>query len=146
MGTIVDGGGSDKGLTKDHKPDDPVEKERIERCGGTVEIKEGNVARVNGNLSVSRGFGDKDEKKTGGPRPHDRSVSVVPEMGHFECDESDFLCLVCDGVSEGSFTNPEVVELVAKFLREGKDPGEAAQAVCKKAIEPDSKDNITCMV
>merc|ERR1711920_756493 len=87
-GTIVDGGGTDKGLTTDHKPDHPSERERIERCGGTVEIKEGNVARVNGNLSVSRGFGDKEEKKTGGPHPKDRPVSVVPEMGHFECDES----------------------------------------------------------
>ena len=48
------------GLTTDHKPDHPKERARIERCGGKVEIAEGGVARVNGNLAVSRGFGDKD--------------------------------------------------------------------------------------
>lgn len=144
-GSIVDGGGTDKGLTTDHKPDHPAEKARIERCGGKVEIADGGVARVNGNLSVSRGFGDKDEKMTGGPGPEDRPVTVDPEMSHFECDESDFLLLVCDGVSEGNFPNAEVVKLVASTLGSGKDMREAARAVCHKAVECDSKDNITCM-
>eukprot|EP00439_Symbiodinium_sp_Y106_P023847 s3440_g2.t3 len=144
-GSIVDGGGTDKGLTTDHKPDHPAEKARIERCGGKVEIADGGVARVNGNLSVSRGFGDKDEKMTGGPGPEDRPVTVDPEMFHFECDESDFLLLVCDGVSEGTFPNAEVVKLVASTLGSGKDMREAARAVCHKAVECDSKDNITCM-
>lgn len=49
-----------QGLTTDHKPDNPRERARIERCGGKVELAEGGVARVNGNLAVSRGFGDKD--------------------------------------------------------------------------------------
>mmetsp|Transcript_44929 Transcript_44929/g.103855 ORF Transcript_44929/g.103855 Transcript_44929/m.103855 type:complete len:523 (-) Transcript_44929:217-1785(-) len=145
-GSIVDGGGTDQGLTTDHKPDHPAERERIERCGGRVEKTEGNVARVNGNLAVSRGFGDKDEKKTGGPGPEDHPVTANPETGRFECDQTDFLLLVCDGVSEGNFPNPEVVELVAKLLREGKDLGETARAVCHKAVERDSKDNITCML
>lgn len=145
-GTIVDGNGTDQGLTKDHKPDDPEERKRIERCGGRVEHAEGNCARVNGNLAVSRGFGDKEEKKTGGPDPEDRPVTADPEMGHFECDEADFLLLVCDGVSEGNFPNPEVVRLVADMLRDGKDIGAAAEAVCHKAVETDSKDNITCMI
>jgi len=145
-GTIVDGGGTDKGLTIDHKPDHPSERERIERCGGTVEIKEGNVARVNGDLAVSRSFGDRDYKKTGGPGPEDRPVTADPELFRFECDETDFLLLVCDGVSEGSFPNPEVVKFVADQLNAGVDPGVVARLTCLKAIEKDSKDNITCMI
>ncbi|CAK9073878.1 unnamed protein product, partial [Durusdinium trenchii] len=144
-GSIVDGKGTDQGLTTDHKPNHPPERERIERCGGKVEITEGGVARVNGNLAVSRGFGDKDEKTTGGPGPENRPVTVEPELGHFECDDSDFVLLVCDGVSEGNFPNAEVVKLVASMLRDGKDMGEAVKAVCHKAVETDSKDNITCM-
>eukprot|EP00927_Polykrikos_kofoidii_P066602 TRINITY_DN6216_c1_g1_i3.p1 TRINITY_DN6216_c1_g1~~TRINITY_DN6216_c1_g1_i3.p1 ORF type:complete len:554 (+),score=142.94 TRINITY_DN6216_c1_g1_i3:155-1663(+) len=146
-GTIVDGNGTDKGLTTDHKPDHPSERERIYRCGGTVEHNEGNVPRVNGDLAVSRGFGDREYKKTGGPGPEDRPVTADPEMGEFECDENHFLLLVCDGVSEGNFPNPEVVSFAAEQLKEnGNDPGAAARAVCHKAVERESKDNITCMI
>jgi len=140
-GWIFDGGGTDKGLTRDHKPEDPEEKRRIEKAGGTVEND-----RVNGNLSVSRGFGDRDCKETGGPGPENRPVTCIPEQYHFECSETDFVLLVCDGVSEGRFSNTEVVELVAETLKGGKDGGTAARLVCHKAIDRDSKDNITCMV
>lgn len=39
------------------------------------------------------------------------------------CSESDFLLLVCDGVSEGSFPNADVVKLVAS-MRGGLENGE----------------------
>ena len=35
--------------------------------GPPVEIAAGGVSRVNGDLAVSRGFGDSEHKKTGGP-------------------------------------------------------------------------------
>jgi len=146
-GAIVDGGGTDSGLTTDHKPDHPSERERIYRCGGYVEVtQEGGPARVNGELSVSRCFGDASHKTTGGPKPEDHPVTADPEMGHSECSESDFLLLVCDGISEGDFPNAEVVKMVAASLKEHNDPGAAGLAVCHKAIEAGSKDNVTCMV
>lgn len=145
-GQIVDGGGTDNGLTTDHKPDNPDEKERIYRCGGTVEITPGNVARVNGDLAVCRGFGDRKYKQTGGPGPEDRPVTVDPEFKRFDCDDADFILLVCDGVSEGDFHNDEVVKLVAEVLKNTGDPGAAARAVCFRAVETNSKDNISCMV
>lgn len=40
----------------------------------------GGVYRVNGDLAVSRGFGDAEYKKTGGPGPEDRPVTADPEM------------------------------------------------------------------
>lgn len=146
-GTIVDGGGTDSGLTIDHKPDDPTEKERIYRCGGTVEEAAGGCARVNGDLAVCRGFGDADYKQTGGPGPEDRPVTANPEMGHFECDGTDFLLIVCDGVSEGQFPNPEVCQLAAQVLTETNgDAGKACAAVCHRAVETNSKDNVSCMI
>jgi serine/threonine protein phosphatase PrpC len=145
-GSIFDGHGTDKGLTRDHKPEDPQEKARIEKAGGRVECLEGNVPRVNGNLSVCRGFGDFGEKKTGGPGPANRPVTCIPDQYDFECDETDFILLVCDGVSEGNFPNEAVVKLVADSLEEGKNAGQAANLVCKQAIAANSKDNITCMV
>lgn len=78
-GRIVDGGGTDQGLTTDHKPSHPSERQRIYRCGGTVEEAPGGVSRVNGELAVSRGFGDAEFKKTGGPQPEDRPVTCCPD-------------------------------------------------------------------
>ena len=107
----------------------------------------GGVYRVNGDLAVSRGFGDAEYKKTGGPGPEDRPVTADPEMGHFECAASDFLLIVCDGVSEGNFSNAEVCEHAAKVLKEtGGDAAKAAEAVVFRALEAESKDNISCMI
>jgi len=143
-GCIFDGGGTDKGLTRDHKPDDPVERKRIEKAGGRVRGNRVDAGRC--GLSVSRGFGDLQAKQTGGPGPDNRPVTCIPEQYHFECDETDFVLLVCDGVSEGTFSNAEVVQLVAENLKKSKDGGHAARFVCLEAIKQGSSDNITCMI
>merc|ERR1719330_1578016 len=126
-GTIVDGGGTDGGLTTDHKPDLESERARIERTGGSVQMVTG-VARVNGDLAVSRSFGDAPHKETGGPAQEDHPVSAEPEFTElWTCDPTDFILLVCDGISEGTFPNREVVELAAERLRQQgdkPDPGE----------------------
>jgi len=59
-------------LTNDHKPNDPLERIRIEKAGGTVEwhglvrdkkpIPGTGVYRLNGNLSLSRALGDRLER------------------------------------------------------------------------------------
>jgi len=143
-GTIVDGGGTQEGLTTDHKPDWPSEEERIKKSGGYVDRSQG-VARVNGDLAVSRGFGDA-KFKQGGATPEELVVTADPELGTFECEQPDFLVIVCDGVSEGNFPNPEVIKLAATSLTEKSDPGVAAQKVIHMALNQNSKDNITCMI
>ena len=50
-GSIIDPGcGTDQGLTTDHKPDHPSERERIYRCGGTVQEAAGGVRWCGGWL------------------------------------------------------------------------------------------------
>lgn len=150
-GTLVEGNGSDGALTTDHKPELPSEKERIERTGGKV-VNVMGVARVNGDLSVSRSFGDAQYKETGGPAQEDHPVSAAPEVCELTCGPTDFLVLVCDGISEGEFPNREVVKLAAEELAQSEktgghaDPGAAAAAVCHKALEAGSKDNLSCLI
>jgi len=148
-GSIFPGPGTDRGLTTDHKPDLPSERARIERTGGNVQEVMG-VARVNGDLAVSRAFGDAQHKNTGGPSPKDHPVSCAPELQEFDCGPTDFLMLVCDGISEGSFPNEAVVKLAAEKLQIGEgqpvDPAQAAIAVCHEAIKCGSKDNLSCMI
>jgi serine/threonine protein phosphatase PrpC len=40
-------------MSKDHKPDDKIELDRIRKAGGEV-----SFGRVNGNLNLSRALGD----------------------------------------------------------------------------------------
>lgn len=141
-GRMVEGPGTDGALTTDHKPDDTGESERIFRTGGTVKMVKG-VARVNGDLAVSRAFGDR-SYKTG--EAGDHPVSAEPEFFTTECNADDFLLLVCDGISEGRFTNREVVELAAASLRQHGDPAKAAVDVCRRALVRRSTDNLTCMI
>lgn len=149
-GTIVVGPGTDGGLTTDHKPDHPSERARIERTGGNVQEVMG-VARVNGDLAVSRAFGDSQHKQTGGPSQEDHPVSAAPELTLMECDHADFILLVCDGISEGTFPNREVIKLAAEHLNlasggKDADPAAAAAAVCREALRCGSKDNLSCMI
>merc|ERR1740121_2310075 len=81
-GTMVEGDGTDGGLTTDHKPDYPDERSRIERNGGRVEVPSPGApgcARVNGELAVSRAFGDAQFKETG-PCPEEHPVTADPEF------------------------------------------------------------------
>ena len=147
-GTMIVGPGTDGGHTTDHKPGLFSERERIERTGGMVEARQQDgVLGVNGSLAVSRSFGDAYYKRTGGPGLEDHPVTANPEMGHFECNVSDFVLVVCDGVSEGNFPNAKVCQLAAKVLKEtGGDAAAAAEAICKKSVEMGSKDNISAMI
>lgn len=51
--TVLSRGGRAKDLSEDHKPDNRLELERIQRSGGFVED-----GRVNGMLALSRALGD----------------------------------------------------------------------------------------
>ena len=53
-------GGKADPLSYDHKPEDPVEMERINKAGGTV-----SFGRVDGGLNLSRAIGDLEYKKNG---------------------------------------------------------------------------------
>mmetsp|Transcript_102261 Transcript_102261/g.286719 ORF Transcript_102261/g.286719 Transcript_102261/m.286719 type:complete len:505 (-) Transcript_102261:173-1687(-) len=148
-GTIAPGPGTDGALTTDHKPDLPSERERIERTGGSVETAMGGVARVNGDLAVSRAFGDARHKEQGGPAQEDHPVSAEPEFTTITADATDFLILVCDGISEGEFPNAEVVAMAAEKLKKGgpnADLGSICAGICRRALARKSMDNLSCMI
>lgn len=66
--------------TEDHKPGYPSEKIRIERLGGI--ITHDDTYRVNGELAVSRSFGDFSLKRTKNSSQYDPQgwVSVIPDI------------------------------------------------------------------
>jgi protein phosphatase 2C family protein 2/3 len=86
-------------LTRDHKPESPRERRRIEAAGGTV-IKFGPCYRVDCSLNLSRSLADFAYKDPRLP-PKDQKISPVGDAATFDIDQEDeFLVLACDGLFE----------------------------------------------
>ncbi|KAL8450455.1 hypothetical protein Emed_002543 [Eimeria media] len=74
-------------MSKDHKPNDPIEAARIAKAGGFVS-RVRKIFRVDGTLSVSRAFGDI------------QKVIAVPDVRTFDAREGDYIFMACDGMFE----------------------------------------------
>ncbi|KAF6148733.1 hypothetical protein GIB67_019341 [Kingdonia uniflora] len=128
---VLSKGGHAIQLSIDHEPN--TERGSIENKGGFVSNMPGDVPRVNGQLAVSRAFGDKSLKL------HLRSDPDV-------CDadvnsETDLLILASDGLWK-VMTNQDAVDIARKI----KDPERAAKQLTVEAVNRDSKDDISCIV
>ena len=77
--------GQAEALSTDHKPSDPLERERIEKAGGFVEFN-----RVNGNLALSRAVGDFAFKSNQSLKAEDQ---VNIDAGKFPMVSHDFVIL-----------------------------------------------------
>eukprot|EP00758_Cryptobia_borreli_P003827 Tbor_TRINITY_DN4005_c0_g2::TRINITY_DN4005_c0_g2_i1::g.11848::m.11848 len=134
--------GNIKFVTTDHKPQNPEERARIESCGGVVRLN-----RVDGDLAVSRAFGDGLFKRNEDRRADSQRVICVPEITRTQLEEGDVILLACDGVFESDFSNNEVSDFLSSKLPPlGGDYGVPAACICDQAVRKGSKDNISCMV
>jgi serine/threonine protein phosphatase PrpC len=128
-----------KQLSRDHKPSDPSEQDRIMRSGGFVtppQFSDG-VHRVMGRLSLSRALGDWDM------RPW---VSPEPEMTlHARHGRESFALIATDGIWD-VLTSTEVAAMVQGYLEEGKHPGAALRHVLAEARRRGSGDNVTLVL
>ncbi|EGR33166.1 protein phosphatase, putative [Ichthyophthirius multifiliis] len=95
--TVIYNKGNPIEMSIDHKPDNPDEKQRITKAGGFV-----SDGRVNGNLNLSRAFGDFEYKKgQNGCRPHDYIITAFPEVKTKQLTNDDkFMLMGCDGIWE----------------------------------------------
>ncbi|ERN07416.1 hypothetical protein AMTRI_Chr12g241640 [Amborella trichopoda] len=118
-------------VSRDHKPDQSDERQRIENAGGFVMWA--GTWRVGGVLAVSRAFGDKLLKQY---------VVADPEIKEEVIDNSlEFLILASDGLWD-VVTNEEAVSMIKSI----EDPEEASKRLTQEAYRRGSGDNITCIV
>jgi protein phosphatase len=139
--TAISRNGSLVFVTDDHKPANPGERDRIERAGGTVRMN-----RVDGDLAVSRAFGDGYFKKN---RADARSQKViaVPDITRITCQKGDLIFICCDGVFEGNFSTEEVIAFANQQVPPvANDYALVASRIVDQAVRRGSKDNISAMV
>jgi serine/threonine protein phosphatase PrpC len=130
--------GGAKALSFDHKPNLPVELERVNAAGGFVQW-----GRVDGDLAVSRALGDFGFKNRPDLPPEQQKVSkphrplcaatmsrlLLPPTGQVSCypdvtvherkDTDDLLLLACDGLWD-VMTTAEAVAQVRELFESGE--------------------------
>ncbi|CAE5958238.1 unnamed protein product [Arabidopsis arenosa] len=128
---VLSQGGTITQMSTDHEP--RTERSSIEDRGGFVSNLPGDVPRVNGQLAVSRAFGDK------GLKTH---LSSEPDIKEAIVDsQTDVLLLASDGIWK-VMTNEEAMEIARRV----KDPQKAAKELTAEALRRESKDDISCVV
>uniref|UniRef100_A0A0D9XGN6 protein-serine/threonine phosphatase n=1 Tax=Leersia perrieri TaxID=77586 RepID=A0A0D9XGN6_9ORYZ len=113
-------------LSKDHKPDLDVEKERIMNAGGFVV-----AGRVNGSLNLTRAIGDMELKQNELLPAERQIVTAEPELKTVKLSEDDeFIILACDGIWD-CMSSQEVVD----FVHEEMNTEDSLSAVCEKLLD-----------
>lgn len=127
-------------LTEDHKPNNRIERKRIEQAGGKVFTY--GVPRV-GGLAVSRAIGDHALRPLG--------VIATPDAKNITIEDSDaFVLLACDGIFEPNISCQEAIDVVQESLEKNKGNPEAAHIAANDLTEyayaRGSGDNLSALV
>jgi len=121
-------------LSKDHKPNSPEERARIEQLGGKI-VYDGVDWRVK-DLSLSRAFGDIE------CTPY---VTHLPQIYRYKLSSGDkFLIQACDGLWD-VVNNQDAVDFILD-LQNKKFKGNYAKALAEYAYKVGSLDNVTVVI
>lgn len=123
--------------TQDHKPQDVIERTRIQNAGGEV-----SQNRVNSLLAVSRAFGDFDYKDKDRP-PSETMVSVIPVITAIKRhpNHTGIIC-ACDGLWD--LFSSHAASLYCRFFwRATEDLYTASKRLMFSSLHKGSKDNIS---
>jgi serine/threonine protein phosphatase PrpC len=141
-------------ISRDHKPDDEFEMQRILKSGGRIDSFRDQLGNPIGpnrvwlktenipGLAMSRSFGDKVAASIG--------VSSEPEIVHKQLEKEDkFIIVASDGIWE-FISNTEAVEIVVPYWVKN-DPEGAVDHLINLATEKWKKedeviDDITCLI
>ena len=131
---IVYNNGTAKQVTTDHKPDHPIEKDRINKLGGEIYNDSEGVVRV-GDLSLSRAFGDGDNA------PY---ISHTPDIYYNTIvTETKYIVMGCDGLWD-VIPNNDLFSLLEQYSK--KDKKNLAADLAKEALERRTTDNVSVIV
>lgn len=139
--TVLSRNGQVAFCTQDHKPINPIEKERIQNAGGSVMIQ-----RVNGSLAVSRALGDFEYKNVQGKGQCEQLVSPEPEIFLEErSDKDEFIVLACDGIWD-VMTNEELCDFVRDRMLLTDDLKSVCNSVVDTCLSKGSRDNMSIII
>ena len=126
------GGGKCTPLSFDHKPENQVEIDRIQKCGS--QVIEG---RVDGNLNLTRALGDLKHKQKEGFTAEEQAITANPDTYEYDMPaDIDFVFMGCDGVWERK-SNEQMVAWIYERLNQGQDINQiCADLLQKECFSP----------
>ncbi len=137
-------------LSEDHKPENPIERARIESAGGFVEEN-----RVNGSLALSRALGDFEYKSSADLPYTQQMVTCEPELRTCSRQKADeFVILACDGIWD-CLSSEECVSQTREAIKQaGTQPlTKIIEEMFDRIIATDilssqgiGTDNMTCLI
>ncbi|KAG2700351.1 hypothetical protein I3760_07G226500 [Carya illinoinensis] len=133
-------------LSRDHKPDLEVEKERILKAGGFI-----HAGRVNGSLNLARAIGDMEFKQNKFLPAEKQIVTANPDINAVELwDDDDFIVLACDGIWD-CMSSQQLVDFVHEQLTLESKLSVVCERVLDKCLAPSTAigegcDNMTMIL
>lgn len=113
-------------LSRDHKPDLEVERERILKAGGFI-----HAGRINGSLNLARAIGDMEFKQNKFLPAEKQIVTADPDINIVDlCNDDDFIVLACDGVWD-CMSSQQLVD----FIHEQLNSESKLSAVCERVLD-----------
>ncbi|KAL2934029.1 putative protein phosphatase 2C 21 [Bienertia sinuspersici] len=109
---VLSKGGQAYDLSKDHKPELEVEKERILKAGGYI-----YGGRINGSLNLTRAIGDMEFKRNKVLPAEEQVVTANPDINTVDLSEdAEFIALACDGIWD-CMSSQELVDFVYEHIK-----------------------------
>eukprot|EP00056_Hartaetosiga_gracilis_P011102 m.166320 g.166320 ORF g.166320 m.166320 type:complete len:624 (+) comp13445_c4_seq3:159-2030(+) len=136
-------------LSKDHKPTDEEELNRIIKAGSFVS----ETGRIENGLNLSRALGDWRYKNSGLVTHEDQAVSYVPDFAQEDlCDDDEFLIVACDGIWN-TMTSQDAVDFIRVHLSQGVPLQSTMEKLLDACLSPsiavsngDGLDNETAII
>jgi serine/threonine protein phosphatase PrpC len=134
--SIVDLNGISKSITKDHKPDDPVEKSRLNKIGGEIYKDSEGVYRI-GDLSLSRAFGDGDNAPYISQKPDVFNLLITKQ--------TKYIVMACDGLWD-IIESKDLGKIINSILKTNSKIDNIAVELADYALKQGSSDNVSVIV
>lgn len=128
--------------SKDHCPTNEEERDRINAAGGYI-----SYGRIDGNIAVSRAFGDFEFKTTMtlSYDPINGKMSTVPDVKALQLSPPLFILLTSDGAFD-SYSNESMVQFVQEGLDNQKSLAIIVQELVNSAAAQTTDDTTIILV
>ncbi|KAL1290979.1 hypothetical protein HN51_059531 [Arachis hypogaea] len=126
-------------LSRDHKPELEIEKERILKAGGFI-----HAGRVNGSLNLARAIGDMEFKQNKFLPAEKQIVTANPDINTVDlCEEDEFMVLACDGIWD-CMSSQQLVDFIHEQLRSETKLSVVCERVLDRCLAPSTAGGEGC--